>query len=116
MVVHQSKKEGKDQESINQSPHLTQDTNGKVTSQLDTTNESQEVSPFPAVDNKAGRIYVSLLGMQAFGMLIILYVLCLYCIYFTNWSLLLFLFEGFCFVCLILFFTMFTSQSTISQL
>ena len=27
-------------------PHLTQDTNGKVTnSQLDTTNESQEVSP-----------------------------------------------------------------------
>ena len=31
----------------NQVPHLTQDTNGKVTnSQLDTTNESQEVSPF----------------------------------------------------------------------
>ena len=34
--------------------HLTQDTNGKVTnSQLDTTNESQEVSPFPAGDHKA---------------------------------------------------------------
>ena len=34
--------------------HLTQDTNGKVTkSQLDTTNESQEVSPFPAGDQKA---------------------------------------------------------------
>ena len=33
----------------NQVPHLTQDTNGKVTnSHLDTTNESQEVSPFPA--------------------------------------------------------------------
>ena len=33
----------------NQVPHLTQDTTGKVTnSQLDTTNESQEVSPFPA--------------------------------------------------------------------
>ena len=33
----------------NQVPHLTQDINGKVTnSQLDTTNESQEVSPFPA--------------------------------------------------------------------
>ena len=33
----------------NQVPHLTQDTNGKVTnSQLDNTNESQEVSPFPA--------------------------------------------------------------------
>ena len=34
----------------NQVPHLTQDTNGKVTnSQLDTTNESQEVSPFKAI-------------------------------------------------------------------
>ena len=32
-------------------PHLTQDTNGKLTnSQLDTTNESQEVSTFPAGD------------------------------------------------------------------
>ena len=32
----------------NHVPHLTKDTNGKVTtSQLDTTNESQEVSPFP---------------------------------------------------------------------
>ena len=39
---------------FNQVPHLTQDTNGKVTnSQLDTTNESQEVSPFPAGDHKA---------------------------------------------------------------
>ena len=38
----------------NQVPHLTQDTNGKVTnSQLDTTNESHEVSPFPAGDHKA---------------------------------------------------------------
>ena len=38
----------------NQVPHLTQDTNGKVTnSQLDTTNKSQEVSPFPAGDHKA---------------------------------------------------------------
>ena len=38
----------------NQVPHLTQDTNGKVTnSQLDTTNEYQEVSPFPAGDHKA---------------------------------------------------------------
>ena len=37
----------------NQVPHLTQDTNGKVTnSQLDTTNESQELSPFPAGDHK----------------------------------------------------------------
>ena len=38
----------------NQVPHLTQDTNGKVTnSQLDTTNKSQEVSPFAAGDHKA---------------------------------------------------------------
>ena len=38
----------------NQVPHLTQDTNGKMTnSQLDTTYESQEVSPFPAGDPKA---------------------------------------------------------------
>ena len=37
----------------NQVPHLTQDTNGKVRkSQLDTTNKSQEVSPFPASDHK----------------------------------------------------------------
>ena len=37
----------------NQAPHLTQDTNGKVTtSQLDITNESHEASPFPAADNK----------------------------------------------------------------
>ena len=38
----------------NQVPHLTKVTNGKVTnSQLDITNESQEVSPFPAGDQKA---------------------------------------------------------------
>ena len=38
----------------NQVPHLTKDTNGKVTnSLLDTTNESQEVSPFPAGNHKA---------------------------------------------------------------
>ena len=38
----------------NQVPHLTQDTNGKViNSQLDTINESQEASPFPAGDRKA---------------------------------------------------------------
>ena len=37
----------------NQVPHLTQDTNGKVKLTVDTTNESQEVSPFPAGDHKA---------------------------------------------------------------
>ena len=53
-VKYQSKSGCKDQESINQVPHLTQDTNWKVTnSQLDTTEESQEVSPFPAGDHKA---------------------------------------------------------------
>ena len=49
----QSKKEGKDQELIQSSTTPTQDTNGKVTSQLDITNESQEVSPFPTGDLKA---------------------------------------------------------------
>ena len=39
---------------FNQVPHLTQDTYEKVTnSQSDTTNESQEVSPFQAGDHKA---------------------------------------------------------------
>ena len=38
----------------NQVPYLTQDTNGKVTNpQLDTTNKSQELSPFLAGDHKA---------------------------------------------------------------
>ena len=38
----------------NQVPHLTQNTDGKLTNtQLDTTNESQEVSPFPAGDHIA---------------------------------------------------------------
>ena len=38
----------------NQVPHLIQYTNGKMTnSQLETTNESQEVSHFPASDHKA---------------------------------------------------------------
>ena len=38
----------------NQAPHLTQDTNEKVTtSQLNITKENQEVSPFPAGDHKA---------------------------------------------------------------
>ena len=41
----------------NQIPHLTQDTNGKVTnSQLDTTVESQEVSPFPAGDQTRTKV------------------------------------------------------------
>ena len=38
----------------NQAPHMTQDTNGKeTTSQIDITDENQEVSPFLAGDHKA---------------------------------------------------------------
>ena len=38
----------------NKVPHLTQHTSGKViNSQLDTTNKSKEVRPFPAGDPKA---------------------------------------------------------------
>ena len=48
MIAIQISKGAKIRNRYNQAPHLTQDTNGKVTnSQLDTTNESQEVSPFP---------------------------------------------------------------------
>ena len=47
-------KRAKFRNRYNQVPHLTQDTNEKVTNaQSDTTNESQEVSPFPAGDHKA---------------------------------------------------------------
>ena len=50
----QSKQGAKIRNRYTQVPHPTQDTNGKVThSQLDTTNWSQEVSPFLAVDHKA---------------------------------------------------------------
>ena len=48
------RKDAKIRNRYNQASHLTQDTNGKVTnSQIDTTNESQEVSPFPAGDHKS---------------------------------------------------------------
>ena len=47
-------KGAKIRDRYNQVPHLTQDTDGKVTnSQLDTSNESQEVSPFPAGNHNA---------------------------------------------------------------
>ena len=47
-------KGAKIRDRYNQVPHLTQDTNGKVTkAQLYTTNESQEVNPSPAGDHKA---------------------------------------------------------------
>ena len=54
MILSKVSKGAKIRIRYNQVPHLTQDTNGKVTnSQLDTTNESQEASPFPAGDHKA---------------------------------------------------------------
>ena len=54
MVLIKVRKRAKIRNRYNQAPHLTQDTDGKVTtSQLDITNESQEVSPFPAGDHKA---------------------------------------------------------------
>ena len=47
-------KSAKIRNRYNQVPHLTNDTNGKATnSQLDTTKESQKISPFPAGDHKA---------------------------------------------------------------
>ena len=79
--THESKKEGKDKESIQSSPHLTQDTNWKVTpSQLDIKNESQEVSPFQTGDhkapinrrarkhnkNKTGKCYLNVTGVEFF--------------------------------------------------
>ena len=48
------RKRAKIRNRYNRAPHLTKDNNGKVTtSQLDITNERQEVSPFPAGDHKA---------------------------------------------------------------
>ena len=52
-IIFKVSKGAKIRNRYNQVPQLTQDTNWKVTnSQLDTTNESQEVSPFPAGDHK----------------------------------------------------------------
>ena len=54
LILYKVSKVANIRNRYNQVPHLTQDTNGKVTnSQLDTTNESQEVSPFLAGDHKA---------------------------------------------------------------
>ena len=51
--AQQSKKEGKDQELIQSSTTPDPGYNGKVTaSQLDITNESQEVCPFTAGGHK----------------------------------------------------------------
>ena len=53
LIIKESKS-AKIRNQYNQVPHLTQDTNGKVkNSQLDTTNESQEVRPLPACDHKS---------------------------------------------------------------
>ena len=53
-ILSKVSKGAKIQKRYNQEPRLTQDTDGKViNSQLNTTNESQEVIPFPAGDHKA---------------------------------------------------------------
>ena len=53
MPTYKLRKSAKVRNRYNQAPHLTQDTNGKVTnSQLDIKNKSQEVSPFLAGDHK----------------------------------------------------------------
>ena len=57
--LYKVRKRAKIRNRYNQAPHLTQNTNGKVTkSQLGITNESQEVSSFPAGDNKASVLSV----------------------------------------------------------
>ena len=54
IFTYKVRKRAKIRNRYNQAPRLTQDTNGKVTtSHLDITNESLEVSFFPAVDHKA---------------------------------------------------------------
>ena len=53
MIPTKVRKRAKIINRYNQAPHLTQDTNGKrTTSPIDITNESQEISPFPASDHK----------------------------------------------------------------
>ena len=53
-MLSKESKGAKIRNRYNQVPHMTQDINEKVTNlQLDSTNESQEVSPFPAGDHKA---------------------------------------------------------------
>ena len=52
--IQKVRKMAKIRNRYNQQPHLSQDTNGKMTtSRLDITNKSQEVSLFPASDHKA---------------------------------------------------------------
>ena len=52
VLIQKVSKGAKIRNRYNQVPHLTQDTNGEVTnSQLDTTNESQEISSFPVCDH-----------------------------------------------------------------
>ena len=54
ILIIKVRKGAKIRNRYNQAPHLTQDTNGEVTtSQLDNTNKSQDVSPIPACDHKA---------------------------------------------------------------
>ena len=52
-IIIKVRKTARIRKRYNQVPHLTQDTNWKVAhSQLNITNKSQEVSPFPAGEHK----------------------------------------------------------------
>ena len=53
MPGYKSKKGDKDQESIQQVAHLTEDTTWESDTNTNIINESQEISPFPAGDHKA---------------------------------------------------------------
>ena len=53
LLVVKVSKGAKIRNRYNQVPHLTQDTNGKVTHSYTPQTASQEVSPFPVGDHKA---------------------------------------------------------------
>ena len=53
IFLRKVRKKAKITNRYNQAPHLTQHTNGKITTpQPDTTNESQEASPFRTLFNR----------------------------------------------------------------
>ena len=57
-MIIEVRKRAKVRNRYNQAPHVTEDINGKVTtSQLDITNESEEVIPFPAGDLKKTHLW-----------------------------------------------------------
>ena len=93
-------KGAKTRNRYNQVPHLTQDINGKVkNAQLDTTNESQEVSPFPRSLKVQFRYECSHTGSGFYCPLLLLFLLlffvcyCCCCFFVVFCFLLLFFFR-----------------------